>query len=198
LQKECWNMKRKYYLRGLGFGILITVFVFVFTNHSGLSDEEIIKRAGELGYVKAEEQTSPSIGLKDLLETETPVPTKKPEATPTEIPEVSITPEVSPTEIPVATEEPEPTIQPTPTATATPTPTEAPEVSVLTVTIVVEPGNTAMAVCDKIEAAGILQDGTKLRDYLVAHNLADYINVGSYTLSDNMSLEEIAHMITGR
>lgn len=198
MQKECWNMKRKYYLRGLGFGILITALVFVFANTSELSDEEIIKRAGELGYVKAEEQTTPSIGLKDLLDTETPVPTKKPEATPTEIPEVSITPEAMPTELPTPTEALEPTTPPTPTATAIPTPTEVPEVSVLTVTIVIEPGNTAMAVCDKIEAAGILQDGTKLRDYLVAHNLADYINVGSYTLSDTMSLEDIAHIITGR
>ena len=65
-------MKRKYYLRGLGLGILITALVFIIAGPKELSDEDIIKRAEELGYVKNEDS---SLGIKDLLNKETPAPT---------------------------------------------------------------------------------------------------------------------------
>lgn len=195
-------MKRKYYLRGLGFGILITTLVFIITNPSGLTDDEIIKRAEELGYIKAEEQTG-SLGIKELLGTATPDPE---EVHTVILPEPSVTPSKTPTPVPTETPIPEPTSVPTetpeptntPVPTETPVPTQAPATVVVTATIVVERGNTASMVCNKIEAAGIVKSGNALRDYLVAHDLADYINIGSYTLSADMSLEEIAAIITER
>ena len=60
-------MKRKYYLRGLGFGILITTFVFIMVGPSELSNEEIIQRAEQLGYVKVEEENKTTINLEELL-----------------------------------------------------------------------------------------------------------------------------------
>jgi len=215
-------MKQKYYLRGLGFGILITALVFIFAGQAKMSDDEIIKRAEELGYRKVTEQESNSIGLKDLLENDTPVPTKTPELTVTDtpIPEPSDTPvpttevtpsttvtpeltaEPTPTLTPTLTPTPEPTATPTPEPTATPTPeptpTVNPESDVKTATIVVERGNTATVVCDKIEKAGIVKDGDKLKDYLIKNNLTDYINVGTFQLSSDMSLKEIAAVLTGR
>ena len=51
-------MKRKYYLRGIGVGILFaTIVLFTAYSISGgkkMSDEEVIKRAEELGMVQAE------------------------------------------------------------------------------------------------------------------------------------------------
>ena len=202
-------MKQKYYLRGLGFGILITAIVFILAGPAELSEEEIIKRAEELGYSKTVEQES-SIGLKELLETGTPAPTKavEPAATKTPVPTKAITPEptaepqatLTPTPSPTPT--PEPTLTPTPEPTATPTPsptpTKKPEASVKTATIVVERGNTAWMVCEKIEKAGIIKDGDKLVEYMVSHDLADYINIGTYTLSSDMSLKEISQILTGR
>ena len=216
-------MKRKYYLRGLGFGILITALVFTFAGPSEMTEEEIIKRAEELGYVKAEES---SINIKDLMGTGTPSPvatkapeqtpeptkvitpeatpdftptsTPEPEFSPTPTPTISPTPTVSPTPEPTATSTPKPTATVTPTATPVPTkePTKAPEKEVITATIVVERGNTATMVCNKIENAGIVKDGSVLRDYLIANNLTDYINVGTYTLSSDMTLKEIAKILT--
>ena len=200
-------MKRKYYLRGLGIGILITTLVFILVGPSEMSEEEIIKRAEELGYTKTEEIT-PSIGLKDLLETGTPASTETltPQPTNTPIPTETPTPTPEPTSTPVPTETPTPTPEPTntpvPTETPIPTPTQvaeptkSPESNIIKATIVVERGNTATVVCNKIEAAGILEDGRVLREYLVNNNLTDYINVGTYSLSSDMSIKEIAEILT--
>ena len=54
-------MKLKYYLRGLGLGILLTAIlmgVVLGKNTSRMSDEEIIKRAKQLGMVEAESTLS--------------------------------------------------------------------------------------------------------------------------------------------
>lgn len=182
-------MKKKYYLRGLGLGILVTALVFTITGSSKMSDEEIIKRAEELGYVKPSAEISPTISLKDLMETDpTPIPT----ATPTPTPEPTETIQ----ETPVPDEPVEPTVTPTPTPT--PTVTNTPEISPVTATIVIERGNTATVVCNKIQEAGIVKSGEDFKKYLVKYNLTDYINVGSYTLSSDMSFEEIAGILTGR
>ena len=204
-------MKRKYYLRGLGIGILITAIVFIIAGPSELSDDEIIKRAKELGYIKAGEQVTPSIGIKELLEN-TPIPTPTatmapqetltPEPTSTPMPEPTSTPTPEPTATPTpettSTPTPEPTATPTPTPTETPAPTQAvtPDTEVITATIVVERGNTATVVCNKVEAAGIIEDAKVLRKYLIDNQLTDYINIGSYTLSSDMSMKEIAEVLT--
>ena len=46
-------MKLKYYLRGLGVGIVVTAVILTIANHLGnkMSDEDIIKRAAKLGMV---------------------------------------------------------------------------------------------------------------------------------------------------
>lgn len=220
-------MKRKYYLRGLGLGILVTAIVCGIAGPKAPSDEDIIKRAEELGYVKADESEESSIGIKDLLNKETPVPTptekpvitETPVPTPTALPEASpspaptVEPTLEPTLTPTATPEPTltptptptpvPSNTPTPTPTATPTPTPTlqptnPPAEVVTAVIVVERGNTATVVCNKIQQAGIVSSANKLRDYLARNNLTDYINIGTYTMSSDMSFAEIAKMLTGR
>lgn len=201
-------MKRKYYLRGLGLGILVTALVFTIAGPKELSEEEIIKRAEELGYVKEE---GSSLGIKDLLNKETTAPTKPihtveipgaektpaPTATNTSVPTPTQTPVPTPTETPepTATPTPEPTATPKPTAT--PVPTKEPEKTVKA-TIVVERGNSASMVCEKLEQAGIVKDGSDFRKYLISRDLTDFINVGTYELSSDMSYKELAKKITGR
>ncbi|MGN0506752.1 MAG: hypothetical protein ACI4FZ_09330 [Lachnospiraceae bacterium] len=201
-------MKKKYYLRGLGFGILITTLVFALIRDEDPTEEEIIRRAEELGYVKAEEQVTPSLDLDALKEqlTSTPKPTEAPTPTKMPIPTVASTP----TETPIPTETPTPIETPIPTPTPTPTPTEMPTPTaeptkapdsgndVVIADIKVERGNTATVVCEKIEAAGIVKDGNDLKNYLIRKNLTDYINIGTYTLSSEMSYEQIAKILTGR
>lgn len=195
-------MKKKYYLRGLGLGILVTALVFIVTGPDKMSDAEIIKRAEELGYVKKSAELSPTISIKDLMETETPSPTTPPTLPPME----TTTPEMTETPIPAKQEEPTitltpvptPTLTPTPTPVPTETPTPTPENKVVTATIVIERGNTATMVCEKMQKAKIVENGEDFKQYLVKHNLTDYINVGTYTISSDMSYKEMAKLLTGR
>lgn len=196
-------MKQKYYLRGLGFGILITALV-MFVGSSEMSEEEIIQYAEQLGYVKEES----SIKLKDLL-SGTPAPTSAniPEAAETLVPESSEELEITETPLPELSEEPKITGTPAPTPTNIPEAAETPVltgtpaalgITKVTATIVVEPGNSASVVCSKIEEAGILADGDLLKKYLAEQNLEKYINIGTYTLSNEMTVTEIAAILTGR
>lgn len=52
-------MKLKYYLRGLGVGIVVTAVILTIANHLGnkMSDEDIIKRAAKLGMVMKEDES---------------------------------------------------------------------------------------------------------------------------------------------
>ena len=60
-------MKLKYYMRGLGIGIILSATILSISFHASskpqLSDEEIMKRAEELGMVRAEEQNFSLDGL---------------------------------------------------------------------------------------------------------------------------------------
>ncbi len=134
-------MKRKYFLRGTGLGILITAMVFILLGQQKMSDEEVIKRAKELGYVKAEEVPSPTINIDELLEKElTPAPTKEPMETVTPQPtESAVTDKTEPSITPEADTTPEPSGQPDVTDTPessdnpdvadTPEPSAAPEIT---------------------------------------------------------------------
>ncbi|MCR5627777.1 MAG: hypothetical protein K6F99_10690 [Lachnospiraceae bacterium] len=48
-------MKLKYYLRGIGIGMLVTAFILVFTGKDTITDDEIRVRAAELGMVSGNE-----------------------------------------------------------------------------------------------------------------------------------------------
>ena len=123
-------MKRKYYMRGLGFGILITAVLCALVlpkETQPMTDEEIIARATELGYVKDEGGVSAD-DINKIKEKEklsgTPTVSEEPDATGTS--EVTQEPEGTPgpTQSPVPTpEEPEPPDSPKqPDMPATPTP----------------------------------------------------------------------------
>lgn len=92
-------MKLKYYLRGLGIGIIVTAVIMGVSSGSGketLSDREIMERAAELGMVEQGgsladmEATAPKETEAALLTeptekpAETPETTKEPTAEPTE------------------------------------------------------------------------------------------------------------------
>lgn len=144
-------MKLKYFLRGLGSGVVITAIILTVSfqgRNSDISDKEIMKRAEALGMVSKEEvdllaknsteEEKPTVteaesqiteGAK--AEEETAENTNEGENTVTEEAEPTVAEETEePTKEPTATKEPtkEPTAtkEPTKEPTATPEPTKEP------------------------------------------------------------------------
>ena len=203
-------MKRKYYMRGLGIGILVTAILCAVAmpgKSEPMTDAQVIARAKELGYEKKESGvTADDINkLKENNEVSgTPGASAEPESTPDVTAEPEGTP--GPTSSPVPTPEPTATATPKPTATAIPTekpkatatPAEGKEPVVTSYTITVERGATARRVAERLAATGAIADADGFVRYLQSKGLTDYINIGTFTIPKGASHAEIAGILTGR
>ena len=220
-------MKLRFYLRGLGVGIAVTglVLMFIGNQKSDMTDEDIKKRASELGMV--ESQTLAELNEKQLesmqnnvveepeetalpevtdVPEETPVPevTEEPKATetpteaPTATPESTATPE--PTEAPTATPKPTeaPTATPKPTEAPTEAPTKAPAASKDVVIITINAGDGSGTVANRVAAAGICDSGTEFDKFLMEKGYDKTLRVGNHEISKDMTWDEIGAILCGR
>lgn len=201
-------MKLKYYLRGLGIGILVTTVILSLAGvgRKNMTDEEVVKRAKELGMVE-------STLLSDL-----PDQTKTDEVRPTE-PEISLQPETSEPEesastpeTPVAPEEttttPETPAAPEETTTTPETPVVPEETPVSpedgnpdtpageTVTLVIGRGESSTTVSKNLKKAGIVEDAAAFDRFLCNNGYDKKIITGTYEIPYGASEEEIAKIIT--
>lgn len=164
-------MKLKYYLRGLGIGIVVTAVILTIANHLGnkMSDEDIIKRAAKLGMVMKEDE---SLFPPTEPETTTPEPTT-----------------------------PEPTTPvPTEPETTTPVPAE-PQTSgivIHTATITVTSGMYSEAVSQKLEEAGIVKNWREFNEYLTSNGYAERLQTGTHSFNSEMGFNEIAEILVTR
>lgn len=189
-------MKLKYYLRGLGIGILVTTVILSLAGvgRKNMTDEEVVKRAKELGMVE-------STLLSDL-----PDQTKTDEVRPTE-PETSLQPETSepeesastpetpeaPEETPVAPEETAVAPEETPVSPEDGNPdTPAGE----TVTLVIGRGESSTTVSKNLKKAGIVEDAAAFDRFLCNNGYDKKIITGTYEIPYGASEEEIAKIIT--
>ena len=197
-------MKLKYYLRGLGIGILITTVILSLAGvgRKNMTDEEVVKRAKELGMVE-------STLLSDL-----PDQTKAEEVRPTET-ETSLQPETSEQENSAEpeTSEPEtlePEVSPEPEESAsTPETPVAPEETPVspgdgnpdtpageTVTLVIGRGESSTTVSKNLKKAGIVEDAAAFDRFLCNNGYDKKIITGTYEIPYGASEEEIAKIIT--
>ncbi len=188
-------MKLKYYLRGLGIGILVTIIIVAVSGagKNTMTDEEIKDRARELGMIESTVLApSPSTEPEGM---ETPKPSVEPEATAT--PKPSVEPE--------ATATPEPSIGPE--ETATPTPSIEPEETIIpddnvgtgeTVTIVIANGESSVTVSKTLEEAGLVESASDYDRYLCDNGYDKKIRTGTYEIPVGADEEEIALIITRR
>jgi len=209
-------MKLKYYLRGLGAGILFSVLVFVFVagpESSELSEEEIIARAKKLGMVENTEKGIDMEKLRDnvspdaeqpensLAPSNMPTLTSTPTPTHTTLPTNTPTPTIAPTltTTPTSTNVPTPTIVPTPTVAPTDVPVRdevVPGVYTDTVVIEVFRGMTSEQICYLIKDNGLIEDALNLNAYLIQNGYAEQLRVGKFLLHGGMTFEEIAKQLT--
>lgn len=194
-------MKLKYYLRGLGIGILVTAVIMGVTQGSRketLSDREIRERAAALGMVE------PGNSLADLEAAETPAATETPEAveTPaaTEIPEAAETPAATETpeaaETPAATEAPASTE--TPEVTARPTQKPAEEEEGSSYTFEIQAGDSSYQVAYRLQQAGLVADARDFDNYLCSKGYDRKLKTGSYEIPETATEEEISEILCGR
>lgn len=177
-------MKLKYYLRGLGIGIIITTTILMIAN-SGytkeLTDEEIIAHAERLGMVMKEESLFPNSkqenDSKVATDTEMmdmPDSTLDTEAS-TEVSEVDENSETSEVEEKV---------------------TE----SVKDTTegfyhLVIPAGSMPRAICNELEENGVIESAESLRMYLGEIGYAKVIKVGEYDIPYGATNEEVYEIL---
>ena len=202
-------MKLKYYLRGLGIGILVTTVILSLAGvgRKNMTDEEVVKRAKELGMVE-------STLLSDL-----PDQTKAEEVRPTEPEtlepetseqEISAEPETSPGPETSEPETLEPEVSPEPEESAsTPETPVAPEETPVspedgnpdtpagkTVTLVIGRGESSTTVSKNLKKAGIVEDAAAFDRFLCNNGYDKKIITGTYEIPYGASEEEIAKIIT--
>ena len=163
-------MNLKYFLRGIGVGMIITAILLGVSYQSKMSDEAIILKAKKLGMV-----------FEDLPETPaTPGPTDSVDTT--VIPEITAIPEM--------TGNPEETAAPDSKknkknvkSKTTSKPQEA-EFSI-------KSGDTSVDVSKRLERLGIVEDYHEFDRYLTDNGYARKLRVGTYSVSKNAPFNEI-------
>lgn len=166
-------MKLKYYLRGLGIGILVTAAILTIVYHTkgSMSDSQIMKRAAQLGMVMASTE-------EDTLFAQTTQADTTIEETGT-----------------ISVEETTTVVETTEAVTEAPTevPTEAPAAEAV---LTISPGMYSESVSAELVRLGIITNQKEFNSYLVNNGYAERIQTGDFKIKADMSYDEIARIIT--
>ncbi len=202
-------MKLKYYLRGAGIGVIVATLILMiaFSVYRGKTEEK--------GQAETENVSTDLTIAEALSEMETETNTETTEAKTTETEAVAAAPEETeadtgeeaegPAE---ESEEPAETTDemaaeaggsaeaPEATDAETLEPDES-EVSVQkTVSVVIQGGDSPMAVAHKLVTAGAVDDENQFYRYLLDHGLNDGIEIGSFSIPEGADYETVARIIT--
>ena len=174
-------MKLKYYLRGLGIGIIITTIILTiaYSNRKlELTDEEIIQRAEALGMVMQEDSLFP-FGNKELnTEAQSEIENR------TEVQQETEHLTSSKTEADAAHQSEE--------EAKTDDSTNINEEAYL---LVIFPGMVAQNISNELEEHGVVEDGYELRTYLAEVGYTKLLKVGKYEIPYGASKEEIYQIL---
>ena len=191
-------MKLKFYLRGLGIGILVTTVILGIASgrKQNMSDEEVIKRARELGMVESTLLTNlPDQGKEETQPEESKMQETQPEETKPEEtkPEETKPEETKPEESKAEETKPEETKP----EESQPEETQNKETDKM-VSIVITKGESSTSVSKSLQKAGLVEDAAAFDKYLCANGYDKKIVTGTYEIPIGASEEEIAHLITRR
>lgn len=206
-------MKLKYYLRGLGIGMIVTALILgiSFSNRQDqtsqiMTDDQIRERAAELGMVDSSELTLAALQNSEKQPTEgTPEETTQTQEqnnieaeSETTVPaETQATVEPETTQESEATTEPEPEKTAGPETTAEPEVTEAPQ-RTQTASITIQRGDDSGSASRRLYEAGLVENAKAFDNYLCNNGYSRSINPGTYEIAPGTSEEEIAKIITGK
>ncbi|MEE1250385.1 MAG: hypothetical protein UHU19_14325 [Lachnospiraceae bacterium] len=193
-------MKLKYYLRGLGVGVIAATLVLMiaFSGHDKeLSDEEIIKRAEALGMVmdaSSEEKDE----IPEMAETEEALPTELPvkviEPTETQTAEVVPDTETSETEA-EAVNENDKIATPDTEAVVGKVQPQMTEKTEEEISFTINAGQSSDTVAFNLYSAGIVDDATAFNTYMVKNGYDSRLSTGTFKIKKNASYSEIANTL---
>lgn len=177
-------MKLKYYMRGLGLGIILTTLVLTIGKPKDtLSNQQIIDRAETLGMVTKEDSESNLDEVLDQMDlTGSPAPSLSPVLEPT----------VAPTIVPTV----EPTLEPTKEPTVKPMSTKAPKSEQKEISFTIKRGMNSDQVAKMLEEEGLIENAIDFNKYIVKNGKANIIRVGTYAITQDSSYDEIIKKIT--
>lgn len=212
-------MKLKYYLRGLGIGMIVTALILgiSFSNRQDqtsqiMTDDQIRERAAELGMVDSSELTLAALqnSAKQSTEGTPEETTQTQEQNNIEAePETTVPAETQATAEPETTQEPEATAEPELEKTAEPEKTAAPETTAeqevteapqrtQTASITIQRGDDSGSASRRLYEAGLVENAKAFDNYLCNNGYSRSINPGTYEIAPGTSEEEIAKIITGK
>lgn len=170
-------MKLKFYLRGLGIGIVFATIVLAVSFHihndaSQLSESEIISAAKKLGMVFAEDATQTENNTQNTETQNTETRNTESQNTETQNTET----------------------QSTETQKAEETQQREPEVKTVTLTIT---NDVSWRMAGKMLAdAGVIKDGNDLYDYYNAHYPDAYLQNGTFEIPSDADLDTIIKILS--
>lgn len=207
------NLKLRYYLRGLGIGIVVTVLIvgIVGKRENAMTDAQVRERALELGMIDADsvvlsrlqgdiadkpdvipenepEENGEADSMKDMRESEgfeEETDGQREEQHGTDVSE-----ETEALEETEASEETE-------VSEETEASEEMPEVAA-SVKLEIRSGASSYSVSKDLEKAGLIEDAGDFDDYLCQNGYSRSIRVGTYEIEVGTDEEEIAKIITGK
>ena len=184
-------MKLKYYLRGLGIGIIVTTIILVSCfsmQKPKMTDEQIIEKAAQLGMIMPEQDSVVA------AETETTEPEETQQKNEQQVAAEEAQQETEQqTEVPKeqATEE---TQQDAPSEDTENAENEE-SAQQEPFTLVVNRGDVCRTMCENLAANGVIDDSEGLRKYLSEVGYASFISAGTYQIPYHASYEEITNIL---
>ena len=204
-------MKLKYYLRGLGIGIVVTALIMHFAlggEKETMTDEEIKARAAQLGMVEStllselaqnndasvsgnEAASQNAVPEAEAEVVQEPEVEPEVEAEPETVPEAEVAPEseTGPEEEPEVEDEPESNQE---------IDDETPSVATEGTYITVYGGDGSDTVARRLAEAGVVSSAAEYDAYLCANGYDVRICTGEHFIPAGATDEEIADILTSR
>lgn len=184
-------MKLKYYLRGLGIGIIVTTIILVSCfsmQKPKMTDAQIIEKASQLGMIMPEQDSVVA------AETETTEPEETQQKNEQQVAAEEAQQETEQqTEVPKE-QETEETQQDAPSEDTENAESEEPAQQE-PFTLVVNRGDVCRTMCENLAANGVIDDSEGLRKYLSEVGYASFISAGTYQIPYHASYEEITNIL---
>jgi hypothetical protein len=203
-------VKLKYYMRGLGIGIVVTALLMGYVMPTGketMTDEEIRQRALEMGMIEVNGVLADDLGddtddIEDTGETETTEPVISENKIETAEQTTTAEPETETAAKETAEPEAETTTketaeQETETAANQQTAVETAEPSAAaSANIVINSGEGSKIVSNKLRAAGVIDDATAFDSFLCKNGYDKKLTTGGHEITAGDTWEEIAKALT--